>query len=84
MRSASIVGLILVAAVIGLGLALNHRQLPARLPDLENVENDVPIPQDTARMGKRRRDWLEWNRQTLSGAVRQGRQEKPEMGQVRP
>ena len=28
----------------------------------------MPIPQDTARMEKRRRDWLEWNRQTLSGA----------------
>jgi hypothetical protein len=67
MRSASIFALILVAAV-AVGLALNHRQLPARLPDLENIENDVPIQQDTARMEKRRREWLDWNRRTLSGA----------------
>ena len=68
MRAASIVWLILVAAVVGLGLVLEHRQLPARLPDLENVENNVPIRQDTASIQKRRREFLEWNRRTLTDA----------------
>ena len=68
MQPASIRALILVAAVVGLGLALNHRRLPTWIPDLENVENDAPISQDTARIEKRRREWLEWNRRTLSDA----------------
>jgi hypothetical protein len=55
MRPASIVGLILVAAVVGLGLVLNHGQLRARLPDRANIENNLPIPQDAAKREKRRR-----------------------------
>ncbi len=34
----------------------------------ESLSADKPIPQDTARMEKRRRDWLDWNRRTLAGA----------------
>jgi hypothetical protein len=29
---------------------------------------DKPLPQDTARMEKKRRDWFDWNRRTLAGA----------------
>jgi hypothetical protein len=38
------------------------------LPTAETLSADKPIPQDTARMEKRRRDWLDWNRRTLAGA----------------
>ena len=34
----------------------------------ESLSTDKPIPQDIARMEKRRRDWLDWNRRTLAGA----------------
>ena len=35
-------------------------------PDV--LADDKPIPQDTVRMEKRRRELLEWNRRTLQGA----------------
>jgi hypothetical protein len=34
----------------------------------EAVGADKPIPQDTARMEQRRRDWLDWNIRTMQGA----------------
>jgi hypothetical protein len=41
---------------------------PVRKPAADVAVADAPIPQDTARMEKRRRERLEWNRRTVQGA----------------
>ena len=48
------------------------------------VGAETPIPQDTVRIEKRRRERLEWNRRTLQGGIRQGRQEGPPLGRAGP
>ena len=84
MRPASILGLILVAAVVGLGFVLNHRQLPgpASRPGRrqEQHANSARCRQD--RKAASRVFGVE--SPDLDRRVRQGWQEGSEMGQVGP
>jgi hypothetical protein len=68
MRSKLVLRLtVLVAALAGFAALRDRSRIDWRRPQ-DAVEIDPAISQDTAKIEKRRRERLEWNRRTLSGA----------------